>query len=58
MTNPDFIEIYDGALDTAFCRDLIARFEASGQAVRGATGGGVDTRLKDSWDICISDHRE
>src|SRR5690606_16176226 len=40
------------------CRALIERFEASGQAVRGQTGGGVDLRLKDSWDICINDHPE
>jgi len=56
--SPDFIEVYDGALDAAACRALIERFEASGQAVRGATGGGVDTRLKDSWDVCISNHAE
>lgn len=56
VPNNDFIEVYDGALDTQTCRELIARFDASGEAVRGATGGGVDTQLKDSWDICISDH--
>ena len=58
MNNPDFVEVYDGALDAPFCRELIARFEASGHAARGATGGGVDTKLKDSWDICVSDHPE
>lgn len=52
--NPDFIEVYDDALDAASCRAIIERFEASGEAVRGATGGGVDTKLKDSWDIRIS----
>ena len=50
----DFIEVYDGALDAATCTKLIARFEASGEATRGATGGGVDTELKNSWDIRLS----
>lgn len=54
----DFIELYGDALDEAACRTLIARYEASGKAVRGQTGGGVDLRLKDSWDICINDHAE
>lgn len=54
----DFIEVYEDALDAQTCRALIERFEKSGQAVRGQTGGGVDTRLKDSWDICIDDHPE
>jgi len=48
---PDFIEVYDNALDAASCAALIERFERSGQAQRGATGGGVDVTLKDSWDI-------
>jgi len=50
----DFIEIYENALDPAVCATLIRRFDASGEAVRGATGGGVDLKLKDSWDIHIS----
>jgi len=50
----DFIEVYDDALDGASCRALIERFEASGEAVRGATGGGVDLKLKDSWDIKLT----
>lgn len=54
----DFIEIYDDALDAATCRALIQRFEASGKAVRGQTGGGVDIRLKDSWDICVNDYAD
>ena len=47
MDAPDFIEVDDRALDAASCQALIERFEASGQAVRGATGGGVDVKLKD-----------
>jgi hypothetical protein len=58
MENPDFIEVYDDAIDAAACADLIARFEASGKLSRGATGSGVNTALKDSWDICISQHEE
>ena len=50
----DFIEIYADALDPAACAALIERFEASGSASRGATGGGVDTTVKNSWDITIS----
>lgn len=50
----DFIEIYADALDTATCAALIERFERSGEAKRGETGGGVNTALKDSWDIRIS----
>jgi hypothetical protein len=48
---PDFIEVYDNALDAASCAALIERFERSGQAQRGATGSGVDVTLKHSWDI-------
>jgi len=47
----DFIEVYDDALDAATCRALVERFERGGQAQRGATGSGVDTSMKDSWDI-------
>jgi hypothetical protein len=54
LSAPDFIEVYDGALDAAACAALIRRFEASGQARRGETGSGVDVKLKDSWDIRIS----
>jgi hypothetical protein len=58
MENPDFIEVYDGAIDAKACAELIARFEASGKLSRGATGSGVNTALKDSWDLCISMHAE
>ncbi len=56
MNSPDFIEVYDDVLDAATCQALIARFNASHLAVRGATGGGVDVKLKDSWDIRLDDH--
>jgi hypothetical protein len=51
MPAVDFIEVYENALDAASCKALIARFERSGQAQRGATGSGVDVSMKDSWDI-------
>ena len=58
MTNaqplPDFIEVYDDALDAATCEALIERFHASDRVNRGAMGGGVDTSMKDSWDITIT----
>jgi len=54
LSAADFIEVYADALDKATCAKLIARFEASSEAARGATGGGVDLALKDSWDIPIS----
>ena len=56
MTLPDFVEVYDNALDAANCRMLIDRFETSGIARRGETGGGVDAKVKDSWDIPLHLH--
>jgi hypothetical protein len=56
MNPADFIEVYDDALDPATCQALMARFEASGHARRGATGSGVDISLKDSWDILLDEH--
>jgi len=52
----DFIEIYDNALEPEACRALIQRFETSGLARRGFTGGGVDVSVKDSWDIHLNEH--
>lgn len=54
----DFIEVYDDVLDADACRRLVDAFEASGKLARGATAGGVNTRLKDSWDLNISAHAE
>jgi hypothetical protein len=53
---PDFIEVYDHALEASACRRLIERFEASRLARRGETGGGVDVSVKDSWDIALHEH--
>lgn len=58
MDSSDFIEVYEGALDAGACAALIAEFEASDKQTRGATGSGVNTELKDSWDVCISRHAE
>lgn len=58
MTHPDFIEVYDDALDADSCARVIQRFDSSGKATRGEVGSGVDVKLKDSWDIRITDHVE
>jgi hypothetical protein len=58
MTHPDFVEVYENALDAAKCRALVERFEASGAARRGETGGGVEPTLKNSWDIPLHLHPE
>ena len=50
----DFIEVYENALSPEVCHTLIQRFEHSGQAIRGETGSGVNLRLKNSWDVRIS----
>lgn len=50
----DFIEVYDNALDRDACAALIRQFDVSGAAKRGRTGGGVNTEVKNSWDITIS----
>lgn len=52
--SPDFIEIYPAALPPERCAAIVDDFLRGGQAVRGATGSGVDTSLKDSWDIEIT----
>ena len=54
MAAPDFIEVFDNALSPEICAQLIAQFEASGQAMPGRVGGGVMPELKDSRDIQIS----
>ncbi|HEX6834230.1 MAG TPA: 2OG-Fe(II) oxygenase [Rudaea sp.] len=54
----DFIEVYDDALDPKICAALIARFGSSDAVLRGATGGGVNTEVKNSWDIAISGRPE
>jgi hypothetical protein len=54
----DFIEVYPDVLEQATCQRIIQMFETCGQATRGRTGSGVDTSLKDSYDIGVSDRPE
>ena len=58
MSSPDFIEVYDNALDAGFCRSFIERFEASQHKVPGRTGGGVDTTKKISTDLYLNQRPE
>ena len=51
---PDFIAVYPGIVPPELCQQLLAKFEASGQAVPGRTGSGVDVALKNSSDITIT----
>lgn len=55
---PDFIEVYPDAADPERCREIVAKFEASGQATRGRVGSGVDVTLKNSFDITITNRPE
>jgi hypothetical protein len=53
MSHPDFIEVVPGALSAEACRALVARFDASGQAVPGRVASGVRPELKLSQDIWL-----
>ena len=54
MFNTDFIGIYDNALSSYHCKEIIKWIEKQ-DLVRGVTGGGeglgVDTSKKDSWEV-------
>ena len=50
----DFIEVYPDVLTAEQCQSIVDQFEQSGEASRGRVGSGVDTKLKDSYDIGIS----
>ncbi len=54
MPTSDFIEVYEDALAPEICAQLLAAFEASGQALPGRVGGGLMPELKDSRDIQIT----
>ena len=58
MTQADFIEVFPNALSADACAALIARFEASGQAVPGRVATGVRPELKHSRDIWLQDRPE
>lgn len=55
--NPDFIEVYDGLLDPAWCAAVCRRFDASPH-VEGRVGGGVFPEMKKSRDVEISGRAE
>lgn len=56
MSDTDFIGIYPGVLDEAFCRHLVGKFEAGGEARPGRMVHGQDRTRKDSVDIRVSAH--
>jgi len=49
-----FIEVYENALDSAFCQQCITKFDASNEQHKGRTGHGIDLIKKNSADITIS----
>jgi hypothetical protein len=55
---PDFIEVYPDTASPERCREMVEKFEASGQATRGMVGSGVDVALKNSFDITITNKAE
>lgn len=56
MTN--FIESYEQAFDPQLCHELIARFERHPAAAPGRAGETVDTSVKHSVDLTITQHPE
>jgi len=58
MSLPDFIEFFPDALSRDACAALVARFEASGQAVPGRVASGVRPDIKLSHDIWLADYPE
>lgn len=54
----DFIEVYDNALSSDFCQQLISAFDQSPHTTPGRTGGGVDTSKKISTDLYLNQHPE
>ena len=55
--HPDFIEVYDGLLDPAWCAALCRRFDAANH-VEGRVGGGVFPDMKKSRDLEITGRAE
>ncbi|MFM6987367.1 MAG: 2OG-Fe(II) oxygenase [Arenimonas sp.] len=54
----DFIGVYPGLLAPERCREITARFDASGLATAGRVGGGVLPELKHSRDIQLNQHAD
>jgi 2OG-Fe(II) oxygenase superfamily len=56
---PDFIEVYDGAVDGETCAAIVARMRRGDSALRpGRVGGGVFPELKHSRDLPITGNPE
>ena len=51
---PDFIEVFDGALDDDACASIVARMRDSDALQPGRVGGGVFPELKDSRDLSLA----
>lgn len=56
-TLPDFIEVYEGLLDPAWCAAVCRRFDAADH-VDGRVGGGVFPDMKKSRDLEITGRAE
>jgi hypothetical protein len=57
--HPDFIEVYDHAVDGDTCAAIVARMRSSDRALRpGRVGGGVFPELKHSRDLPITGNPE
>lgn len=54
----DFLEVYPQVIPAKLCTAITELFTESGQAVRGQVGSGVDTKLKNSYDITITGRPE
>jgi len=54
----DFIGVYPGLVAPERCREITARFDASGLATAGRVGGGVLPELKHSRDIQLNQHAD
>lgn len=54
----DFIEVFDCALPSAFCEELLQTFESHPGVHDGRTGGGVDPEKKLSRDLTLDAHRD
>ncbi|MDR6674582.1 2OG-Fe(II) oxygenase [Xanthomonas sp. 1678] len=53
-SNPDFIEVFDGAMSREDCATIMRRVRASAQLQPGEVGSGVFPELKRSRDLRIS----
>ncbi|KPQ22361.1 MAG: 2OG-Fe(II) oxygenase superfamily protein [Rhodobacteraceae bacterium HLUCCA24] len=54
----DFIRITDGALDPEFCDHVMALLDHSAHVRPGEFTGGYDPQVKNSLDLCLTDHAE